>query len=59
MTDNDISKYFMLTERYLHDVECRNIQCMIINLIKSLNTLYNNRVKSLTQAGIEPLQNRK
>ena len=47
MTDNDISKYCMFTERCLHDihipkeaVRCRDIQRTSVNHIISLNKLH-------------------
>ena len=51
MTDNDISKHCMLSERYLRDIHIRT-DCMNVSHIKSLNTLHNDIVISLTQAGI-------
>ena len=46
MTDNDISKYCMLTERWLHAIHipkeavgCRDTQCTNVNHIESLNKM--------------------
>ena len=66
MTDNDISKYCMLTERCFHDIHIpteavgyMDAQCMNVNHIKSLNKLYNDIVNTLIQAGEEFSQNKK
>ena len=63
MTDIDISKYCMLTERCLHDIHipteavgCRDTQCVHI---ESLNKMCNDIVNSLIQAGEESSQNKK
>ena len=66
MTDKDISKYCMLTEKCLHDIHipteavgCREIQCTNVNHIESLNKKYNDIVNSLIQAGEKSSQNKK
>ena len=66
MTDNDISKYCMLTERCLHDIHiptvavgCRDTQCTDENHIEPLNKMYNDIVNSLIQAGEESSQNKR
>jgi len=66
MTDNDISKYCMLTERCLHDIHIppeavgyRDTQCTYVNHTESLNKICNDIVNSLIQAGEESSQNKK
>jgi hypothetical protein len=66
MTDNDISKYCMLTERCLHGIHipteavgCRDTQCTNVNHIESINKMYNDIVSSLIQAGEESSKNKK
>ena len=67
MTDNDISKYCMLTERCLHDIHIpteavvgyRVTQCTNVSHTESINKIYNDIVNSLIQAGEESSQYKK